>query len=655
MKIQFVVGLIKALLGKLAVASNQGAANAGKVLGVDTDGSVITVPTGEAGVTDAGDVAYVNGSGYTSGSAGAAMETMEGDVTQLKSEINGMYGDGSADGANLFIEDAVGGKPLKSLTSETDGTAYVAGRNMISADFTQTSTKIEDVDERVFIGKGGYDYAFPSRISDVVLNGDKITFTVTAPQLDTTGVGIRVRVQPGHTYRLTYNKHDNGRVNISAYSDSAYVTNVKYGAGNGYTAKASEATEHSSVKYWFIAFCSTTQNAKTEFTEVMFEEIPYDNAEAHVFVPYQTKQAVTITDGEGDVSNVVAYAPETHVISYAGAALSVHYFQSPVAYANSIKIETENDVKSKMFVSGYNDLDGWEPHAKAFAEMMEDVEDTEGFMFFTDTHFMSKQTESAWKEYAYAIFAYLEQLYYASPCSFVLHGGDWLGTGDTRANALYKLSTLSGVFRSRFDRYALLVGNHETGTQMVGNTAMTHGTLAATLLANAGKTYYRFDANTFRLYCFDSWTAGTLDAYAGEQIAWFANALKSETAAHIAIAIHILYDEETLKGIGDELTKCAAAYNSRSTYTYDGVTYNFADATGKVAFVIAGHNHADATGTVNGIPYILTVNTTGYSDTNFGNLPLPVDLIRVDWENKKLTAYRAARGTAGTTREMTIL
>lgn len=87
MKIQFVVGLIKALLGKLAVASNQGAANAGKVLGVDTDGSVITVPTGEAGVTDAGDVAYVNGSGYTSGSAGAAMEAMEGDVTQLKSDF----------------------------------------------------------------------------------------------------------------------------------------------------------------------------------------------------------------------------------------------------------------------------------------------------------------------------------------------------------------------------------------------------------------------------------------------------------------------------------------------------------------------------------------------------------------------------------------
>ena len=87
MKIRALVGLIKALIGRLAVASNWGAEKAGKVLGIGSDGGVVDLPAGTAGVTTAGDVAYVNGTGYTSGSAGAAMETMEGDVSQLKSDF----------------------------------------------------------------------------------------------------------------------------------------------------------------------------------------------------------------------------------------------------------------------------------------------------------------------------------------------------------------------------------------------------------------------------------------------------------------------------------------------------------------------------------------------------------------------------------------
>ena len=67
--------------------ANQGAGNVGKVLAVDSDGGVITVPAGTAGTTTAGDVAYINGTGYTSGSVGAAMETAEGDITQLKSDF----------------------------------------------------------------------------------------------------------------------------------------------------------------------------------------------------------------------------------------------------------------------------------------------------------------------------------------------------------------------------------------------------------------------------------------------------------------------------------------------------------------------------------------------------------------------------------------
>ena len=322
-----------------------------------------------------------------------------------------------------------------------------------------------------------------------------------------------------------------------------------------------------------------------------------------------------------------------------------YFYVNDSIFHDVSEMVTEPEVEENTFVSGYGTLDGWQPHAEAFSKMMMDVQDTEGFMFFTDSHFMSKTT-GAWEEYAQQIFAYLEKLYYSSPCSFVLHGGDWLGSGEARENYLYKFSAINGAFRRNFDKFALLVGNHESGNQSAEHTMFTHDTLATTLLANVGKTYYRFNANTFHLYCFDSWQSGAIDSFAEEQIAWFADSLTKETADHIVIAIHILHDSNALRPIGEQITLCAKAYND---------SYDFSSATGKVAFVIAGHTHADATGVENDIPYIETVNATGFSETTFVNLPLPVDLMKVDWNTGKLTAYRAARGLEGTTRELTIV
>lgn len=335
---------------------------------------------------------------------------------------------------------------------------------------------------------------------------------------------------------------------------------------------------------------------------------------------------------------------------------------NPYFYINDsifIKAQSSVDIesaKSGTFVSGFGTLDGWEPHAIAFSKMMEDVVNTEGFLFFTDSHFMAI-TGNGWKPYAYDIMSYIEKMYYSTPCSFILHGGDWLGSGEAREDYLYKLSVINGMFRRNIDRYALLVGNHETAGQSSEHEPFTPDTLAATLLANIGKTYYRFDANTFHMYCFDTCQRNGLDSYAGAQLSWFANALLQEDSEHIVAAMHILYDEGTLMPMGEQISLCAKAYNDRSSYTYGGNTYNFASATGKVAFIIAGHEHGDRMDVVNGIPFILTKNLTGYGgEANFYKMtPLPLDLIKVDWNNAKLIAYRALRGQAGTTRQMDII
>ena len=53
----------------------------------------------------------------------------------------------------------------------------------------------------------------------------------------------------------------------------------------------------------------------------------------------------------------------------------------------------------------------------------------------------------------------------------------------------------------------------------------------------------------------------------------------------------------------------------------------------------------------NGIPYIITTNTANYGSYT----DLPLDMVKVDWTAKKLTAYRATTGDTYTVREISIL
>lgn len=592
---------------------------------------------------------------WTQVTAGAEIEDVKNAIEDTEDRLAAQIVDSlvlsSATGNPIKLTDSATAI-LKSLTADGDCTVSVLGKNLLSADFEKV-TWTNRADETIIYGKGTYEYNYPSRVTVTKCEDNTITLTPTSANVGTTGVGIFVEVLPSTVYTLSYNVSGSGTASVMRYgSEKNYIASKAESASSGFSFKTGETDA-----YVCISFRGTTQNEAVTFTDFQLEV----GSPATAYTAYQEKQTVSVTSGTpANVTGIKSYAPVTNIYSPSNVTISVEYYSNSKAYIDGSIEDLHNnlisDIKANMFVSSYNQLDGWEDHAKAFSQMMFDVGNAEGFMFFTDTHFMAKQTESAWKEYAYAIFAYMEQLYYASPCSFVLHGGDWLGTGEAWSSIIYKLSTLGGIFRSRFDRFALLVGNHETGNQSEGNHTTTHGTLAATLLSNVGKTYYRFDANTFHLYCFDSWVSGAIDSYSKEQIKWFGHCLENETVEHIAIAIHILYDSGTLKPLGDELTKMAYAYNSGSAaYEYDGQTFNFSSHTGKVAFVIAGHEHGDASGTVNNIPYIMTTNTTGYSETNFSNLPLPVDLIRVDWTTGKLTAYRAARGATGTTRELNII
>ena len=115
----------------------------------------------------------------------------------------------------------------------------------------------------------------------------------------------------------------------------------------------------------------------------------------------------------------------------------------------------------------------------------------------------------------------------------------------------------------------------------------------------------------------------------------------SETAKHIAIAAHILYYQLSplsIQPLAQTLLDIAKAYNTRSSITVNGNTYNYTSATGKVEFFISGHTHADGNYTINDIPCIVTMNarpTNGIAT---------FDLIAVDYDNQVINCIRVGNG-----------
>lgn len=301
-------------------------------------------------------------------------------------------------------------------------------------------------------------------------------------------------------------------------------------------------------------------------------------------------------------------------------------------------------------------------YGMGFANLLKDIGKSDSFLFFTDPHIVFK---SGWEDRLADCLNYVKTIQDVTPISFVLNGGDWLGNGNTQSEAAYMLSQISAKMHKYFgDDYVMLVGNHDTNYQGVisednnNNGIFTHEVMDNLYNAKYRKSYFVYKAPTFDLYCFDSWTgkSTTLSAYSKTQVEWFASALMTNQTERIAIGLHIIednidYGAKIIDSLATELSLISNAFNSRTTYTIDGTTYDYSNAMGKVSFMIGGHYHADGNGVINDIPYVLTTNAgDGGGYTGF-----PLDLCAVDWDNGKLYLYRCDLTKQPTTREISIV
>lgn len=277
---------------------------------------------------------------------------------------------------------------------------------------------------------------------------------------------------------------------------------------------------------------------------------------------------------------------------------------------------------------------------KLFASYFDSESDFEPFLFFTDPH-LSQGTgwESEFAEYMDC----LKQYHESAPIYNIFCGGDWLGNGDTRAEACWKLGYINAQMRSIADNFHLVVGNHDTNEQGRLNVESEKwtGALPNTVISNLwcrshGNPYYSFDTPKTRFFILNSGK----ESYVADnkQYRWFADSLMANTADNIALFFHIVRNSSgVVQTFANTITAIAKAFNDRTTITVAEKSYNFANATGKVWFAMAGHRHEDWNGVVNGIP---VVETTHMKD---GDVPT-FDLCFADYSNGVLNLIRVGTG-----------
>lgn len=306
-------------------------------------------------------------------------------------------------------------------------------------------------------------------------------------------------------------------------------------------------------------------------------------------------------------------------------------------------------LRDNGFFSAYNETDTT-AKSKEYSALLNNTAEVETLVFMTDPHLLGDHNtfdETTFKTY----ISLLQKYYNSSPTDLMVCGGDWLNEGDTQDSACWKLGYVDATMRKLFKHYYPILGNHDTNYQGVVSSDdssrgdLAHQTLVNLMFRENGNTYYKFTGNKTQFYVFDTGTdwETSMDAFKWEQIDWFANALMADDAKHCVILQHMYYYWETnVNPMASNIQAVAGAYNSRASVTLNGITYNFAGCTGKIACVIAGHSHTDALIT-NGVsvPVWLTTNMRD------GNTPT-FDLLLIDYGANVLKGVRVGTGNSRT-------
>lgn len=360
-----------------------------------------------------------------------------------------------------------------------------------------------------------------------------------------------------------------------------------------------------------------------------------DDNSAILTIPYRACFVYNVTDKLYHI-RPISYVTQGDIIAVN------NLYQSPVSGSLVLENLWKETGKFNEFIKKLSSPISIPDKIKTFSALFNNASTIESFLFFTDPH---TKRGIDWADKTAKHIENIKTIYDMSPVDFCVSGGDWLNDSDTQVEACSALAFIDSQMRKSFDKYYMIMGNHDTNYQGIleTNSAANTGRLTVDTINNLwfrknGKAYYSFNGRNTTFFIFDTgidWNS-SFDNYSLEQAVWFAECLKNSSHEHIAIGGHMLHVSSTddFSPLMDKICEISKAFNDRSTIVINGVTYDFDKAVGKIEFLFAGHSHADLTGTLHDIPYfITTMSASGY------------DLVLVDYTARNINLVRIGNGT----------
>lgn len=388
------------------------------------------------------------------------------------------------------------------------------------------------------------------------------------------------------------------------------------------------------------------------YKTILWDEATLSDITDHVTVENNTRATIHIPGWNALVYNVL---DNKYHLRWRAGLLEGDVLAIATGYCQPLGgtlIDEWNTKRTREFVDYLNSqsMSTTTPDSvKEFAALFNNTDNAEGFLFFTDPHLCEGQE---WQTEFETYKAYLKSINEIAPVSFAICGGDWLGNGDTQAEACFKLGLIDRQMRSIFDRYYPVLGNHDTNYQGKltresenGTGQLSQNTLRNLWFKEHGDTYYQFRGHNTRFLVFDTGTDWdtTFGEFETAQMEWAADKLLNDPAEHNAFTFHIFFNESVddagIIPFARQLTLMADAFNNRTTYTLSDKSFDFSGATGKVHFILTGHRHGDTLTTVNNIPVAVTTHTRNGGAPTF-------ELCFADYDKGLLHLVRVGTGAA---------
>lgn len=287
---------------------------------------------------------------------------------------------------------------------------------------------------------------------------------------------------------------------------------------------------------------------------------------------------------------------------------------------------------------------------REFAALFDNITgDVDSFLFFTDPHTIHP---SGMLPRFHDSLDQIAAVYHNAPVSACICGGDWLNNSNQRDNACWVLGCIDGAMKRRFDKYVLIVGNHDTNYQGYeymesgkdgtydreesAKCALSYETIRGLWHRDKAASYFatRFDSGTY--YVFNTgidWITD-MDEYRWEQVDWFAEKLLEDDPTNCAGLLHI---PQSNTPFINYITQIAEAFNAKRQIAVNGKTYDFSGTSGKFRFIVGGHTHKDAVNIVNSIPVVTTKNLQAVDEYSF-------DLMIADYAANTLHIVRVGDG-----------